>query len=145
MVTLIYMLGFGAKFPPSESTFWKMSAGDVLLANIYNMVIHLLDHDCAHAGFGPRRPEIFERQNPYDKRPRVCFTSFPARGPVLYNKRFGAAVRVEGERDTGRFSAAGEESPACRRPTSWMVETSGKSWQMIAAQYVHRLTRGLSG
>ncbi len=129
---------FGANYPPLVPTLWTLSQSEILLANIYNMVIH-------YSAMIARTPAltaaaaIFERGNPYDN-DRELLHALAERGPILFNKKFGVAVRVEGERDTNRFMVE-EKNRRMSETTSWMVESSGKSWQVIAAQFAQRLTR----
>jgi hypothetical protein len=130
---------FGANFPAPEPPLWVMSQVDVLLANVYNMVIHYSTM-IARTPALTRAAKIFERQNPYDN-DRELLHAFSKQGPVLFHKKFGAAVRVEGERDTGRFAAVEKNRRMCET-TKWMAETSGRSWQYIGAHYTQRLTRG---
>ncbi len=129
---------FGANFPPPEPALWVMSPVDVLLANIYNMVIHYSTM-IARTPALTKAAEIFVRKNPYDN-DRELLHAFSQQGPVLFNKKYGVAVRVEGERDTDRF-AREEKNRRMSETTSWMVESSGKSWHIIAAQIIDRLRK----
>jgi hypothetical protein len=128
---------FGANFPPATQV-WTMSQAEVLLANIYNMVVHY-SAMIARTSALTAAAAIFERGNPYDN-DRELLHALAERGPVLFNKKFGVAVRVEGERDTKRFVVE-EKNRRMSETTRWMVESSGKSWQVIAAQFAQRLTR----
>jgi hypothetical protein len=126
---------FGANYAPAQP-IWAMSPSQVLLANIYNMVIH-------YSAMIARTPalteaaKIFERANPYDN-DRELLHAFSRAGTVLFNKKYGIAVRVEGERDTNRF-AAQEKNRRMSETTEWMIESAGKSWHLIAALFARRL------
>jgi len=129
---------FGANFPAFTPTLWTLSQAEVLLANIYNMVIHY-SAMIARTSALTKAAAIFERGNPYDN-DRELLHALAEQGPVLFNKKFGVAVRVEGERDTKRFMVE-EKNRRMSETTSWMVESAGKSWHVIAAQFTQRLSR----
>jgi hypothetical protein len=129
---------FGANFPAFTPTLWTLSQAEVLLANIYNMVIHY-SAMIARTPALTKAAAIFERGNPYDN-DRELLHALAEQGPVLFNKKFGVAVRVEGERDTKRFMVE-EKNRRMSETTSWMVESAGKSWHVIAAQFTQRLSR----
>ena len=129
---------FGGNFPAAEPSVWKMDESAVLLANIFNMVVHYSSM-IARTSALTEAAKIFERKNPYDN-DRELLHAFSRQGTVLFNKRYGVAVRVEGERDTDRF-AREEKNRRMAETTAWMVESSGKSWQVIAAQIIDRLRR----
>ena len=126
---------FGANYPPAEPV-WAMSPSQVLLANIYNMVIHYSSM-IARTPALAEAAKIFERANPYDN-DRELLHAFSRAGTVLFRKRYGIAVRVEGERDTNRFAAT-EKNRRMSETTEWMIESAGKSWHLIAALFARRL------
>ncbi len=126
---------FGANYPAAEP-IWDMSASQVLLANIYNMVIHYSSM-IARTPALTEAAKIFERANPYDN-DRELLHAFSRLGAVLFNKKYGVAVRVEGERDTKRF-AAEEKNRRMSETTEWMIQSAGKSWHLIAALFARRL------
>ncbi len=126
---------FGANYPPAQP-IWAMSPTQVLLANIYNMVIHYSSM-IARTPALTEAAKIFERANPYDN-DRELLHAFSRAGTVLFNKRYGITVRVEGERDTNRFSAE-EKNRRMAETTEWMIGSAGKSWQLIAALFARRL------
>ena len=128
---------FGANYP-EFAPWWKLSRLNVLLAELLGTISH---YSTLVARTGPLRAatSVFDLGNPFDN-DRMLMFALSTAGPLLFNPLPGAFVRNHGVQDCFQFDQ--EARLRHMRATSrWMVETSGKSWDIVADLFAQRMAR----
>jgi hypothetical protein len=128
---------FGANYP-AFAPWWKLSRLNVLMAELLGTISHystLVARTAAlrEASF------IYELGNTFDN-DRMLMFALSTSGPLLFNPTPQAFVRNHGVQDCFLFDHTTQERHMCGT-TRWMIETSGKSWDLIANTFAKRMAK----
>jgi hypothetical protein len=126
---------FGANYPP-PSPVWHMSHANVLLASLFGLIVHYSSLVTRTAALA-QSAFIYDLDNPFDNDRMILF-ALSRHGPVLFNPEIAVVVRHHNVRETSLFSQ-GERCRKMAQTTEWMVNSSLKSWSLVAAAFAKRL------
>jgi hypothetical protein len=128
---------FAAGFP-EFAPCWKISRLNVLLGELLGTLSHystLVTRSTALS----EAAHVFDLGNTFDN-DRMLVFALSACGPFLFNPTPGAFVRNHGVQDCFQFDEQVRQRHMCAT-SRWMVETSGKGWDVISDQFLRRMTR----
>jgi hypothetical protein len=126
---------FGASYPRFQPV-WELSRMNVLMAQLLGTISHystlVIRTDSLRAA-----SYVYDLNNPFDN-DRMLIFALSQTNSVLFHPIPGAFVRNHGEQDCYVFDGEARIRHMCET-TRWMVETSGKSWDMISNTFSRRM------
>ena len=128
---------FGSGYA-AHAPWWRLSRLNVLLGELLGTLSHYSTL-VARTGALRQAAAVFDRGNTFDNDRMILFALSTA-GPLLFNPLPGAFVRQHGVQDCFQFGPAAR-SGHMRATTRWMVETSGKAWDLVFELFAQRLAR----
>jgi hypothetical protein len=126
---------FGASFPPYAPT-WELSRLNVLMAELLGTVAHYSTM-VVRTGALKKSAHIYDLGNPFDN-DRMLLFALSIIGPVIFDPLPGAFVRNHAVQDCYSFDDSARVRHMCET-TRWMVQTSDKPWDFIAAAFQKRM------
>jgi hypothetical protein len=126
---------FGAGYPPFKPV-WELSRLNVLMAELLGTVAHYSTM-VARTEILRKASYVYDLNNPFDN-DRMLIFALSTFGPFLYNPIPEAFVRNHGVQDCFLFDAQSRINHMCET-TRWMVQSSGKSWDLIAGNFEKRM------
>jgi glycosyltransferase involved in cell wall biosynthesis len=128
---------FGANYA-AYAPWWKLSRLNVLMAELLGTAAH-------YSTLVARTPalreasSVFDTGNIFDNDRMIVF-ALSAAGPLLFNPTPEVFVRNHGVQDCFLFNDDARRKHMCET-TRWMVETSGKSYDLIAKTFARRMAQ----
>jgi hypothetical protein len=126
---------FAAGFP-AHAAWWKISRLNVLLGELLGTLAHYSTLVMRSAALR-HAAHIFDLGNTFDN-DRMLVFALAGAGPFLFRPLPGAFVRNHGAQDCFQFDQEARQRHM-RATSRWMVETSGKSWDVISEQFLRRM------
>ncbi len=126
---------FGASYPPYAPA-WELSRLNVLMAELLGTVAHYSTMVVRTEAL-KKSAYVYDLGNPFDN-DRMLLFALSTHGPVLFDPLPGAFVRNHAVQDCYSFDDSARISHMCGT-TRWMVKTSGKPWDAVAAAFNKRL------
>ena len=126
---------FGANFPDFAPA-WKLSRLNVLLAELLGSVAHYSTM-VARSDALRRSAYVFDLGNTFDN-DRMLLFALSNFGPLLFNPTPEVFVRNHGAQDCFLFNDEARQRHM-GETTRWMVESSGKSFDLIAGTFARRM------
>jgi len=127
---------FGSNYAPLSS-IWELSRLNVLMAELLNTMAHYSTM-VARTEVLRKAAYIFDLGNPFDN-DRMLIFALSTFGTFLYNPLPEAFIRNHAAQDTSNFEMS-KRIEIMRETTRWMVQSSGKSWEMVATSFAKRVT-----
>jgi hypothetical protein len=128
---------FGANYPEFAPA-WKLSRLSLLVAQLLGTVAHystmVVRSDALR-----RSSYVLELGNTFDN-DRLLLFALSNFGPLLFNPTPEVFVRNHGVQDCFLFNDDARRKHMCET-TRWMVETSGKSYDLIAKTFARRMAQ----
>lgn len=128
---------FGANYPVFAPV-WRLSRLNVLLAELLGTIAHYSTMVIRTEALR-KSTYVYELGNPFDN-DRMLLFALSKSGPVLFNPTPGAFVRNHGVQDCFLFSDDARQKHMCGT-TRWMIESSGKSFDLIANTFAQRMAK----
>ena len=128
---------FAADYP-APAPFWRIGSADLLLGSLIGLVMHYSTLVMC-TGALRRAADVYELGNDFDNDRMILF-ALSRSGPVLFNARFSAGIRLHAQRDTCRFAEKTRDRQMAGT-TRWLMETSGESWSRTASAFIRRMLR----
>jgi glycosyltransferase involved in cell wall biosynthesis len=126
---------FGAGYA-SYQRVWELSRLNVLMAELLGTMAHYSTL-VARTEALRKSAYVYDLDNPFDN-DRMLLFALSTHGPFLFNPVPQAFVRNHGNQDCFAFDGEARIRHMCRT-TWWMVQTSGKSWDLIARSFARRM------
>jgi hypothetical protein len=127
---------FGSSYAPMSS-MWELSRLNVLMAQLLNTMAHYSTL-VVRTEILRKAAYVFDLGNPFDN-DRMLIFALSTFAPFLYNPMPEVFIRNHAAQDCSSFAWRKQMQHQCET-TRWMVEASGKSWEMIATCFAKRLT-----
>ena len=128
---------FGANYP-AFAPVWRLSRLNVLMAELLGTVAHYSTMVIRTEALR-KSAYVYELGNPFDN-DRMLLFALSNFGPLLFNPTPGVFVRNHGVQDCFLFSDDARQKHMCGT-TRWMVESSGKSFDLIANTFAQRMAK----
>ena len=128
---------FGANYP-AFAPWWELSRLNVLLAELLGTISHYSTL-VARTSALRQAAHVLDLGNTFDNDRMIMFALSTA-GPVLFDPLPGAFVRNHGVQDCFQFNPD-ERVRHMAGTTRWMVEASGKSWDVVSQLFAQRMAR----
>jgi hypothetical protein len=128
---------FGAGYPPFRPV-WELSRLNVLMAELLGTISHYSTL-VARSEFLKKASYVFDLQNSFDN-DRMLMFALSTFGSVLFNPTPEVFVRNHGVQDCFLYNQDAQNKHMCET-TRWLVETSGKSWDLIAKTFAKRMAQ----
>jgi hypothetical protein len=127
---------FGASYPKFQPV-WELSRMNVLMAQLLGTVSHystmvIRTQALREAAY------VYDLGNPFDNDRMLIFAVSQSHS-ILFQPTPDAFVRNHGEQDCYLFDGEARMRHM-RQTTQWMVEESGKSWDMVATTFGRRMS-----
>ena len=126
---------FGASYPPFAPT-WELSRLNLLMAAMLGTVAHYSTMVVRTEAL-KKSTHVYDLGNPFDN-DRMLLFALSTIGPVIFDPLPGAFVRNHVVQDCYTFDQSARVRHMCET-TRWMVQTSGKPWDFIAAAFQKRM------
>ena len=126
---------FGTNYAPFKPV-WQLSRLNVLMGELLGTMSHYSTL-VARREILQKAAYIFDLQNPFDN-DRMLLFALSTFGSFLYNPIPDAFIRNHRIQDCFTFNAEARIKHMCET-TRWMVQTSGKSWDVVAKTFVKRM------
>jgi hypothetical protein len=128
---------FGADFP-AFAPVWRLSRLNVLMAELLGTAAHYSTL-VMRTGALQKSAYVFDLGNTFDN-DRMLLFALSNFGPLLFNPTPEVFVRHHGLQDCYLFDDEARQQRMCGT-TRWMVETSGKSFDLVAKTFARRMAR----
>jgi hypothetical protein len=128
---------FGADFP-AFAPVWRLSRLNVLMAELLGTSAHYSALVMRTEALR-KSTYVFDLGNTFDN-DRMLIFALSNLGPLLFNPTPEVFVRNHGRQDCFLFDDQARQQRMCGT-TRWMVESSGKSFDLIAKTFARRLAR----
>jgi len=128
---------FAADYPQG-SPLWRISHSNIFIGLLLGLVVHYSSM-VARTSALCQSAHVYDLDNPFDTDRMITF-ALSRCGPVLFNPKFGVAVRVHESRDTANYDWQ-EKKRRMTQTTEWMVGSGMKPWAAVASIFVKRLGR----
>jgi hypothetical protein len=128
---------FGANYP-AFAPVWRLSRLNVLLGELLGTIAHYSTMVVRSEAL-QKSAYVYDLGNPFDN-DRMLLFALSNLGPVLFNPTPEAFVRNHGVQDCFLFSNDARQKHMCGT-TRWMVESSGKSFDLIANTFAQRMAK----
>ena len=126
---------FGSSYAPMTAT-WELSRTNVLIAELLGTIAHYSTL-VVRTEVLRQASHVFDLNNPFDN-DRMLIFALSAVAPFVFNPVPEAFVRNHGVQDCFAFDEQKRIHHMCAT-TRWMVETSGKSWDVVAKSFAKRM------
>ena len=126
---------FGASYPAFQPV-WEISRMNALLAELLGTIAHYSTM-VVRTGILRKSSYIYDLKNPFDNDRMLLFAASHF-GSILFNPVPDAFVRNHVVQDCYAFNDQARIRHMCET-TRWMVQTSGKPWEAIAAAFARRM------
>jgi len=126
---------FGANYPAFKP-IWEISRLNVLLGELLGTISHYSTL-VARTEILKKAAYVFDLKNSFDN-DRMLIFALSAFHSFIYNPIPEVFVRCHGVQDCFSFSDESRLQHMCKT-TEWMVQTSGKSWELIATNFAKRM------
>ena len=126
---------FGANYAPFKPA-WELSRLNVLMAELLGTIAHYSTLVVRTESL-KKASYVFDLNNPFDN-DRMLLFALSTFGSILFNPVPEAFVRNHGVQDCFAFDTQSRIRHMCGT-TRWMVETSGKSWGLVASTFAKRM------
>ena len=126
---------FGASYPEFQPV-WELSRMNVLLAELLGTVAHYSTM-VARTDILKKSSYVYDLENPFDNDRMLLFAASQF-GPIIFNPLPEAFVRNHVVQDCYTFNDQARINHMCAT-SRWMVQTSGKPWDVIASAFARRM------
>ena len=126
---------FGAHYAAMNAP-WELTRSSVLMAQLLGTVAHFSTLVIRTAALR-NAAYVFDLGNPFDN-DRMLLFALSEFGPVFFHPTPQAFVRNHGAQDCFAFDHQSRLKHMCGT-TRWMVEGSGKSWDVVAKSFAKRM------
>jgi hypothetical protein len=126
---------FGAGFPEFKPV-WEISRLNVLLGEMLGTIAHFSSL-VARTEALRKASYVFDLGNTFDN-DRMLVFALSTLGSILFNPTPEVFVRNHGFQDCFQFDDQARQRHMCST-SRWMVETSGKSWDVIGKSFARRM------
>ena len=126
---------FGASYPPFQPV-WELSRLNVLMAELLGTVAHYSTM-VVRTDALKKAAYVFDLNNPFDN-DRMLLFALSTFNSVIFDPLPGAFVRNHVVQDCYSFNDEARIRHMCET-TRWMAQTSGKSWEIVAAMFSKRM------
>jgi glycosyltransferase involved in cell wall biosynthesis len=128
---------FGSHYAPMTAPApWELTRANVLMAQLLGTIAHYSTLVIRTAALR-NAAYVFDLGNPFDT-DRMLLFALAEFGPILFHPTPQAFIRNHGAQDCFAFDAQSRIHHMCAT-TRWMVETNGKSWDIIAKSFAKRM------
>ncbi|HEY0255882.1 MAG TPA: glycosyltransferase family A protein [Candidatus Methylacidiphilales bacterium] len=127
---------FGSGYAAMKS-IWELSKSNVLMAELLGTIAHYSTM-VIPTEMLKKAAYIFDLGNPFDN-DRMLLFALSTFGSLLYNPFPQALVRNHGVQDCINYDTDSRNKHMCAT-TRWMVETNGKSWDVVAKNFSRRVS-----
>jgi hypothetical protein len=128
---------FGANYP-AFAPVWKLSRLNVLMAELLGTVAHYSSM-IMRSNALKKSAYIWDLGNNFDN-DRMLLYALSDCGPLLFNPTPEVFVRNHRVQDCFLFNDATQQKHMCGT-TRWMIESSGKSFDLIAKTFARRMAK----
>ena len=128
---------FGANFP-EFAPVWRLSRLNVLMAELLGTVAHYSTL-VVRTGALRESAYVYDLDNTFDN-DRMLLFALSKFGPLLFNPTPDVFVRNHGVQDCFLFNDEAQQRHMCGT-TRWMIESSGKSFDLIANTFARRMAK----
>jgi hypothetical protein len=128
---------FGAGYPPFRPV-WELSRLNVLMTELLGTISHYSSL-VARTEILKKAAYVFDLQNSFDN-DRMLMFALSTFGSLLFNPTPEVFVRNHGAQDCFLYNEEARNRNMSAT-TRWMVETSGKSWDLIAKTFARRMAQ----
>jgi glycosyltransferase involved in cell wall biosynthesis len=126
---------FGANYASLRSV-WDLSRSNALMAELLGTISHWSTL-VARTDALRKAAYVFDLKNPFDN-DRMLLFALSIFGSLLYNPVPEVFVRNHGVQDCFSFNTETRIRHMCET-TRWMVQASGKSWEIVAGNFAKRM------
>jgi glycosyltransferase involved in cell wall biosynthesis len=126
---------FGAGYARFQSV-WELSRFNVLLAELLGTVAHFSTL-VMRTEILRKASYVFDLGNPFDN-DRMLNFALSTFGTFIFNPVPEAFIRNHGIQDCFNFDTESRIKHMCET-TRWLVQTSGKSWELVARSFARRM------
>ena len=126
---------FGAGYPPFKPV-WELSRLNVMLAQLLGTIAHYSTM-VARTEILKKASYVYDLGNPFDN-DRMLLFAISTFSSVIFNPVPQAFIRNHQIQDCYSFNNDSRIKHMCET-TRWMVQTSGKSWDLIANSFAKRM------
>jgi glycosyltransferase involved in cell wall biosynthesis len=126
---------FGADYP-AFMPVWELSRVNVLMAQLLGTISHY-SAMVVRTGMLKKAAYVSDLGNPFDN-DRMLLFALSSFGSVLFNPLPEAFIRNHGNQDCFAFNTEARIRHMCET-TRWMVQSSGKSWDVVAKSFARRM------
>jgi glycosyltransferase involved in cell wall biosynthesis len=128
---------FGSNFAPMTGV-WELSRTNVLMAELLGTIAHYSTL-VVRTEILRKASYVFDLRNPFDN-DRMLNFALSTCAPFVFNPVPEGFVRNHGVQDCFTFDEQKRIDHMCAT-TRWMVETSGKSWDVVAKSFAKRMSQ----
>ena len=126
---------FGSHYAPMTSP-WELTRANILMAELLGTVAHFSTLVIRTAALRTAS-YVFDLGNPFDN-DRMLIFALSESGSFLFHPTPQAFIRNHNVQDCFAFDAQSRCKHMCAT-TRWMVEASGKSWDVVAKSFAKRM------
>jgi glycosyltransferase involved in cell wall biosynthesis len=127
---------FGSSFAPL-TTMWELTRTNVLMAELLGAMSHYSTL-VARTEVLRQAAYIFDLKNAFDN-DRMLVFALSTFAPFVFNPVPEGFIRNHGVQDCFAFDEKARNDHMCAT-TRWLVETSGKSWDVVAKNFAKRMS-----
>jgi len=126
---------FGASYPRFQAV-WELSRLNVLMAQLLGTMSHYSTL-VARTDFLKKSSYVYDLNNPFDN-DRMLLFALSTHGSFIYNPIPEAFIQDHGTQESYSFHMKTRTNHMCET-TRWMMQTSGKSWELMAGSFARRM------